>query len=664
MCGITGFIDPALLGDEAGARQLARRMALTMAHRGPDGSGEYADPAAGVGLGHRRLAVIDLSSGGAQPMASRDGRHVLTYNGEIYNYLELRRELEASGGPFLPWRGDSDTEVLLAAFGVYGVAKTLARLTGMFALALWDRDEGMLTLARDRMGEKPLYYGRVGQAGRAGRALVFGSELKALRAHPGFGSGLNMDALALYLRYQYVPEPRTIYKDVYKLPPGHLLTLRADRPADPLPEPVPYWTLRETVNRAQADPFSGSEAEAADQLEAMLRGVVRNQMLSDVPLGALLSGGVDSSLITALMQAESSRPVKSFTIGFADANYDESADAARVAAHLGTEHTSLTVSPSDVLALVSELPAVYDEPFSDASQLPTYMVSRLTRDHVTVCLTGDGGDELFAGYNRHVSAPAIWARLRHLPPALGNAAAAAVRLVPPGGWDALFRGAGTLLPGLARIRTPGLKAHKLADALTARTRESLYKRLVSTWPDPPVLVPGAPTPEPSTMVDSPDQWPPLADYTRWMQYLDTMTYLPGDILHKVDRATMAVSLESRAPYLDHRVAEFAWRLPLSMLVQGGRGKAILRRVLDRHVPRPLVDRPKAGFDVPLDAWLRGPLKEWASDLLSAERLEQQGLFDARLVARQMADHHSGRRDNQHRLWNLLMFQAWYERWMS
>jgi asparagine synthase (glutamine-hydrolysing) len=655
MCGIIGFIDPALAGDGAGARDLARRMALALAHRGPDGSGEYADPAAGVGLGHRRLAIIDLTEAGAQPMVSRDGRFVLTYNGEIYNYLKLRRELEAVDGPHLPWQGDSDSEVLLAACRVWGVAQALTRAAGMFALGLWDRDEGVLTLARDRMGEKPLYYGL------AGRALVFGSELKALRVHPGFEARLDMDALALFLRHQYVPEPRSIYKDVFKLPPGHLLTIRADAVAGrSLPTPEPYWTLADTVERVLAEPFTGSRAEACHGLETLLRGVIRNQMLADVPLGALLSGGVDSSLVTALMQAESPRPVKSFTIGFeaGQANYDESADAARVAAHLGTDHTSLVVTPADVLALVDGLPDMYDEPFSDASQLPTAIVSRLTRDHVTVCLTGDGGDELFAGYNRHVQGPAIWDRIKGVPLGLRTAAASAVRLLSPGTYDALFRGAAVVAPRLGRIRTPGLKAHKLADALAASSREGLYQALTATWPDPEALLPGSVLPGDSGW----SRTPQLKNFTRWMQFADSVGYLPGDILHKVDRAAMAVSLESRAPYLDHRVAEFAWRLPLSMLVNGGQGKALPRAVLDRFVPRSLVDRPKAGFDVPLDAWLRGPLKAWARELLDPQRIKDQGLFDAGPMARQWRDHEQGRRDNQYRLWNMLMFLAWFERW--
>ncbi|MFH1913236.1 MAG: asparagine synthase (glutamine-hydrolyzing) [Pseudomonadota bacterium] len=647
MCGITGFLDPGLAGDSEGVRGLARRMAQALAHRGPDGFGEYADPAVGLGLGHRRLAIIELSEAGAQPMASRCGRFVLTYNGELYNYRELRRELEVADGPHLPWRGDSDTEVLLAACQVWGVRAALERTVGMFAFGLWDSAQRVLTLARDRMGEKPLYYGR------AGKAVVFASELKALRAHPGFEAGLDMESLALYLRHQYVPAPRSIYRDARKLPPGCLLSVGV---GGGLPEPEAYWSLAGVAARAMDDPFTGGEDEARDRLEALLGEAVAGQMISDVPLGALLSGGVDSSLVTALMQAQSTRPVQSFTIGFSEAGFDESADAARVAAHLGTEHTTLTATPGDALGLVESLPEVYDEPFSDASQLPTCLVSRLTRSRVTVCLTGDGGDEVFAGYNRHVSGPAVWGRVGGLPVPVRRGLAAAMRLLPPGGYDALFRAAGRVVPRLGRVRTPGLKAHKLAEALPALDREDLYRRLVSTWPDPAALLAGGGHGATGRIGSQ-----GLADFVRWMQYADSMTYLPG-VLHKVDRATMAVSLESRAPCLDHRVVEFAWRLPVSMLVSGGQGKGILRRMLDRHVPRALVDRPKAGFDVPLAQWLRGPLKAWASDLLAPERLRRQGLLDADTVARQWADHQSGRRENQYRLWNLLMFQAWWDRW--
>jgi len=652
MCGIIGFINPGMIGDTEGLTTLSEQMSQTLAHRGPDGSGTFGDPDAGVGLGHRRLAILDLSDSGAQPMRSRDQRLTLIHNGEIYNYLELRKELEAEGGPFLPWHSDSDTEVMLAAFQAWGIEEALTRFTGMFAFALWDREQRVLHLARDRMGEKPLYYGR------AGRTVVFGSELKALRAHPDFNAELDMEALSLFLRFQYVPEPRSIYKDVFKLSPGHLLTIHADDPTAFAPKP--YWTMRDMVNRSLAAPFTGTEVDAATQLESMLRGVIKNQMLSDVPLGALLSGGIDSSLVTALMQVESNRPVKSFTIGFSDAAYDESSDARKVADHIGTEHTELFVTPDHVLDMIEKLPTLYDEPFSDASQLPTFLVAELTRQHVTVCLTGDGGDETFAGYNRHFWAPAIWDKIKNVPPSLRGMAAGAAHLVSPGGYDAAFKAMGSLLPKAGRVRTPGNKAHKLADVLSADSREALYKQLSSTWPDPSALLA---TPEPLSPMDQPETWPHLNDYTRWMQYHDTVTYLPGDILQKVDRATMGVSLESRTPFLDHDVVEFAWRLPLDMLLKGKQGKCILRDILYKHVPRELVERPKMGFGVPINDWLRGPLSDWANELLAPDRIQSQGLFNADIISGQLSDHMNGKRDNQYRLWNMLMFQKWFDTWM-
>jgi asparagine synthase (glutamine-hydrolysing) len=642
-----------MAGDAEGLLVLAGRMATTLGHRGPDDSGKYAEPRVGLGLGHRRLAVLDLSPAGAQPMRSPDGRYVLVHNGEIYNFRELRAELEKAGGEFLPWRSDSDTEVILAAVTAWGIRQTLTRLIGMFAFALWDCQENTLYLARDRMGEKPLYYGR------AGKALLFASELKAVRAFPGFEARLDMEALSQYLRFQYVPEPRSIYEGVSKLMPGHLLALTPDMAH--LPEPEPYWTLSRAVERAQEEPFTGNPVSAATQLDTLLRSVVKNQMLSDVPLGCLLSGGIDSSLVTALMQAEADRQVKSFTIGYEETAYDESGQARGVAEHLGTEHTELIATPDHALDLIEHLPDIYDEPFADASQLPTLLVSRLTREHVTVCLTGDGGDEVFAGYNRHFWVPALWERIRILPQGVRAVAAETARIVPPHMYDALFRSLHDLLPSAAQVTTPGHKVHKLADVLSATSPEDLYKRLCTTWPRPDRLLPG--TTEPPSPLDLPDSWPLQSEITRWMQYLDATTYLPGDILHKVDRATMSVALESRAPFLDHRVIEFAWRLPVDMLVQGRQGKRILRDILGRYVPGHLIDRPKAGFGVPLDQWLRGPLKDWATDLLSNDRLDAQGLFNSTMVDGQLCAHLRGTKDNQYRLWNMLMFQAWYDRWM-
>jgi asparagine synthase (glutamine-hydrolysing) len=653
MCGITGFLHFGPGPDRDEAQRRLRAMTDTLAHRGPDADGLFLDPESGVGLGHRRLAIVDLSPQGVQPMESASGRFITVFNGEIYNYQELRAELEAAGQAPV-WRGSSDTEVMLALFEACGVGEALARCTGMFALALWDRRERTLFLARDRMGEKPLYYG-FGH-GPDGPAFLFGSELKSLRPHPALDPAIDRAALAQYLRLHYVPAPRSILKSVRKLPAGTWLAVPASGASRP--EPRAYWTLAGAVEAGLSQPFAGSEEEASRDLEQALRRTVRGQMVADVPLGAFLSGGVDSSLVVALMQAESARPVRTFTIGFGEAAYDESREAARVAAHLGTDHTELRARPEDGLAVVEGLADIYDEPFSDASQIPTFLVSRLTREHVTVALSGDGGDEIFAGYNRHFWGAALWGRLGGLPPALRGIGGAALRALSPTAWNRIFGLAGPLLPGRLRQRLPGYKLHKLADLLPAKDRADFYRRMVSNWQRPELVArdrdPGLP--------DWPEAPANCTGFTAWMQFTDAATYLPDDIMAKVDRASMAVSLETRAPYLDHRVVEAAWRLPLSMKVADGQGKRILRRILDRFVPRELIDRPKMGFGVPIDAWLRGPLREWAEGLLEPGRMERQGFLDPAPVRAAWAEHQSGRADHHYRLWNVLMFQAWLERW--
>lgn len=627
-------------------------MAQALRHRGPDAHGLFVDEKFGLGLGHRRLSILELSEQGAQPMHSRDGRYVLIHNGEIYNFLALRRELESvENASWLPWRGRSDTEVMLAAFDRFGIEEACKRFVGMFAFALWDREEKALWLARDRMGEKPLYYGI------QSKTLFFGSELKALCAHPAFRPETDRDSLALFLRNLYIPSPHSIYKDVFKLPAGTILRLDARSLGDP-PKPKPYWSLRQAVEAGLGDPFTGGGEQAASRLEALLLQAVKGQMISDVPLGALLSGGIDSSLVAALMQAASDRPVRTFTIGFHEKEYDEASDARQVARHLGTEHTEMFVTPRDALDVIPSLPTLYDEPFADASQIPTHLVSRLTRKHVTVCLSGDGGDETFAGYNRHFWGRDIWNKFGPIPAPLRAMFGAGIRLVPPGGWDLLFKALSPLLPRDAHQRTPGYKMHKLADVISAPDRRTLYKRLTSNWPDPASLcLNGA---EPDTLFERPQNWPDTRDFTQWMQFMDTAVYLPDDIMVKVDRAAMGVSLESRAPFLDHRVVEFAWRLPLSMKIKGREGKRILKKILYKHVPRELVDRPKMGFGIPMDQWLRGPLKEWACDLLSRETLKKQGYFNPDPIQAALGEHLSGSRDHQYRLWSVLMFQAWLE----
>jgi asparagine synthase (glutamine-hydrolysing) len=646
MCGLTGFVEPAMAAPAAELHARVGRMAATLRHRGPDAGGAWADAEAGVALGFRRLAIIDLSEEGNQPMVSACGRYVTVFNGEIYNFRELRQRLESAGHSF---RGHSDTEVLLAAFSAWGVEPALRRCNGMFALAVWDRTSRVLQLARDRVGEKPMYYGW------AGDVLLFGSELKALRAHPGFRAEIDRNALSLYLRYKYVPAPWSIYRGIRKLPPGTLLTLDCEVPGL-LPEPAPYWSAREA---AEAGPDHRMDVgEATEQLDALLRDAVGLRMEADVPLGAFLSGGIDSSTVVALMQAQSSRPVKTFTIGYEDQDFDEAVDARAVARHLGTDHTELCVTPRECIEAVPRLPALYDEPFGDSSQIAVYLVSELARRHVTVSLSGDGGDELFGGYNRYVWGPEMWRRTRRIPAPLRHAAAGLLTSRSPESWERLLRRAGRLSPRAANQRLAGDKLYKLAGLLGVDRPEELYLELVSHWKEPASVVLGAQ--EPPTPATDPSRWAGVPGPAEHMMYLDLVTYLPDDILTKLDRASMGVSLEARVPLLDHRVVEFAWRVPLEMKVRDGTAKWLLRQVLFRYVPAPLVERPKMGFGVPIDRWLRGPLRDWAETLLDRSRLAADGYLDPRPVRARWEEHLSGRRDWQYPLWDVLMFQAWLD----
>ncbi len=645
MCGLTGFLDLARSAGDDELCATAGRMADTLVLRGPDDRGVWSDAGAGVALGFRRLSIVDLSPEGHQPMASASGRFVLAFNGEIYNYPDLRRELEGPGSA--PFRGHSDTEVMLAAFERWGVEGSLGRFVGMFGFALWDRRERRLHLARDRMGEKPVYYGRTGDA------FLFGSELKALRAHPAFRGAVDRGALALYMRHGYVPAPYSIYEGVRKLPPGHLLTVAEGLAGDP-PPPRPYWTARGAFEAGQADPFAGTDGEAVDELERLLRDAIGRQMVADVPLGAFLSGGIDSSTVVALMQAQADRPVRTFTIGFREDGFDEAVHARAVAGHLGTDHTELYVSPAEALAVVPELPRLFDEPFGDSSGVPTLLVARLARRSVTVSLSGDGGDELFCGYPWYRRAASVWGRLRKVPGPVRRAAAGALN-------GRAFGAVRPMLPGGLGRRVSADRVRKLAGLLgESDGPERVLRTLGSAWDDPAALVPGAA--EPPTAWTDPSAWADLAGVEARLMYLDAVTYLPDDILTKVDRASMGVSLESRAPMLDHRVAEFAWRLPQSMKVRDGKGKWALRQVLYRHVPAAMVERPKAGFSVPVAAWLRGPLRGWAEDLLGPGRLGREGLLDPSPVRRRWDEHLSGARDWSAPLWYALMFEAWMEAW--
>ncbi|MBI5522735.1 MAG: asparagine synthase (glutamine-hydrolyzing) [Desulfarculus sp.] len=650
MCGICGFLDSDARQAEPEMLERVAAMALAIAHRGPDDAGAWADAPAGLALGHRRLSILDLSPMGHQPMFSHDGRWAMVFNGEVYNFQELRAALEKDFGA-IAWRGHSDSEVVLEGLARWGVEACARRLNGMLAIALWDRTERRLHLIRDRLGKKPLYYGWMGGV------FLFGSELKTLTAHPAFAGRVDRDALALYLRHNYLPGPYCIYQGLRKLPPGTILSLgAADRGL--LPAPRPYWSARHMAEAGQASPLTQDPVEAAARLEELLLDAVKIRMVADVPLGAFLSGGVDSSLIVALMQAQSSQPVRTFTIGFPEAGYDEAPQARAVAAHLGTRHTELYVSWQDALDVVPRLAAMYDEPFADSSQIPTYLVSHMARQHVTVALSGDAGDELFGGYDRYFLADRVWQRAGGLPAPLKALAGGVIRAASPQAWDRLFGACRWLLPSRMHFKHPGDHLHELAQMLGAGTPEAFYRGLVSLWKDPAALVPG--TAEPPTALSDPGQWPALPDFRQRMMYLDLVSYLPDDILVKVDRASMAVALEARAPLLDYRVVELAWRLPLGMKMRGDVGKWLPRQVLYKYVPRELIERPKMGFGLPIDAWLKGPMRAWAEELLDEGRLRREGFFDPAPIRRAWAEHQAGGKAWHYYLWPILMFQLWLE----
>lgn len=641
MCGIAG-----ILGSGADAETVTR-MIRALAHRGPDDEGIWIEGDAQLALGHKRLAIVDLSNAGHQPMRSLSGRYVITFNGEIYNHDELRRELE---GHKIAWRGHSDTETLLAGFDIWGIKATLKRASGMFALALWDRKERALTLARDRLGEKPLYYGRQRDSNGP---FLFASELKAFHQHSQFDPEIDRSALQQFIRYLAVPGPLSIYRGISKLLPGTILTLRSGALEPSIEE---YWSGAEVARAGAANPITLSPEEAADELDRILDRAVGRQMMGDVPLGAFLSGGIDSSTVVAIMQKLSGRPVKSFSIGFHEQSYNEAEHAKAVAHHLRTEHTELYVTPQEAMAVIPGLPAMYDEPFADSSQIPTYLVSALARKQVKVALSGDGGDELFGGYDRYLITAGLWDRIANIPRPLRAAAAKALTMIPADAWNRFGDKAGGLLPRTVRFKRLGDKVHKGASMLCSETLDELYDGMLSQWRDPDLVI-GA----------SAGGVPAFADAkllgelggTQRMMAQDMLGYLANDILVKIDRAAMAVSLETRVPLLDPEVVEFAWRLPLDMKIRGGATKWLLRKVLYRHVPAKLLDRPKMGFGVPLDTWLRGPLRDWAEALLDERRLAVEGFFRPAAIRSCWNAHLKGQ-NNQLKLWTILMFQAWLE----
>jgi asparagine synthase (glutamine-hydrolysing) len=658
MCGIAGFLtNNSITLDNAEA--IANGMALTIQHRGPDDGGVWFDDQAGIALAHRRLSILDLSPAGHQPMASKSNRYVIAFNGEIYNHLELRRELEmmsqtssitAKDVAAINWRGHSDTETLLAGFEAWGVEATLKKTLGMFAISLWDKEDKVLTLARDRMGEKPLYYGF------QNNTFLFGSELKALKAHPEFLSEIDRDVLCLYLRHCYIPAPYSIYKGIKKLLPGTYVQVRLEDDANSSSmTPKSYWSMEDEVARGIDNPFIGGDDQAINALDRQLKQSIGLQMMADVPLGAFLSGGVDSSTVVALMQSQSSLPVKTFSIGFDEAQYNEADYAKAVAKHLGTDHTELYVSSAEAIKVIPLLGKMYDEPFADSSQIPTFLVSKMAKQHVTVSLSGDGGDELFGGYNRYLLADK-WKKIEYVPFALRKLLGHLIKTLSPESWDAIFQ-------QVSKFKTlpsnMGEKLEKLANRLEKIDgAHNLYYSLVSEIDYPEqIVLRGL---EPKTWLTKSTMKVSLNDAKQEMMFLDAMTYLPDDILVKVDRAAMANSLETRVPLLDHRVVELATQLPMNMKIRNGKTKWLLRQVLYQYVPKELIERPKAGFGIPLAQWLRGPLKDWAESLLDEKRLVQEGYFNVHFIRNLWQAHLSGKRNHQSLIWSLLMFQAWLE----
>lgn len=657
MCGLTGIFCSTY---SENIFEKVSKMTSVLSHRGPNDKGIWFDQ--NIALGHRRLAILDLSVSGSQPMKSECGRYVLVYNGEIYNHLNIRNKLEIEG--IAPkWRGHSDTETLLVAIKSWGLDKTLTETHGMFALALWDKKMKTLSLARDRMGEKPLYWGW------AGKDFIFGSELKALQAHPNFQKNICSKALLQYLRFMYIPAPRCIYTSIFKLEPGTILLVNGDPPTTESNEPIrpgenyenisihKYWNYDEEISRGSLNPIK-DDSEAVSTTSKILSKAVKGQMISDVPLGAFLSGGIDSSTIVALMQEQSQRPIKTFTIGFEENDLDESSHAAKVAKHLGTDHNEIFITDSEARDVIPNLTWLYDEPFADSSQIPTYLVCQSARQHLTVALSGDGGDEIFGGYNRHIFGPKLWRGLSFLPNNMRKIIAYIIQMFPESAWDRLGGVYNLFRSGSMGISNVGAKTHIFGESLKLiENFDDFYRNMVSVWIEPEKLLKENVT-EPVSQLD--DIIPNLVmkNSADIMMYQDIRSYLPDDILCKVDRASMGVSLETRAPFLDKDVISLSTRLPINMKIKKGQGKWVLRQVLNKYVPQNLFDRPKSGFAIPIGAWLRGPLRDWAESLLSNERFIEDGTFNIEAINNQWKEHLSGHKDNSKKLWVILMFQAW------
>ncbi len=644
MCGITGFWTKS---NNKTPLSIIDVMTDTLYHRGPDDRGTWIDKDAGIALGHRRLSMLDLSPKGHQPMFSHSNRYVIVYNGEIYNFPDIKRELEERG---ISFQTETDTEVILEAVEYYGIEKALSLFNGMFSFALFDRRDRVLYLARDRVGIKPLYYGI------NNGIFFFGSELKALRAHPDFYPKLNIDALSLYFRHNYIPAPYSIYSGILKLTPGHYLTITDDLNI----KDVTYWNFRKIAIDGYNNPYDMKEDELVERLDYLLTQAVKHRMISDVPLGAFLSGGIDSSTVVALMQKVSSTPQKTFTIGFWERDYDEIAYAKKIADRLGTVHTELYVTPEEAQDVILKLPDMYDEPFSDSSQIPTYLVSKLTRTYVTVSLSGDGGDELFGGYNRYFWLATIWEKIKRIPYPLRRATSSAIRFFPHGLYNKVFPYLFNMVPEKYRFRLPGDKLYKLSCILEKNSPDSMYRMLISHFHRPDKLLKGAK--DPYTILLDKDIREEIDSYVARMMFFDFLTYLPDDILTKVDRASMAVSLEARVPILDHNIVEFGWHLPLKYKIRNGKGKYLLRRMLSRYVPNELFERPKTGFGIPIGAWLRGPLKDWATDMLSKDMIDKYGILNYNVVEEMLKEHLLGRKDWHYHLWDILMLQSWLMRW--